>query len=161
GIHRVHLEEDAAKLVHVGESGRIHGSDRSVVDFNRGGTPLVEVVTEPDLRSAEQAHEWLTLLRTTLRQPGASDGNMEEGRLRARSGLSRSWACIRCGRAIWPSGASWPTTSSGRWPPRPTVRLKRSRCPTGSRSWWSGSAPTPTPRKRGSRPRRWPRWWPW
>ena len=54
-IHRVHLEEDAAKLVHVGASGRIHGSDARVVDFNRGGTPLAEIVTEPDLRSAEQA----------------------------------------------------------------------------------------------------------
>ena len=59
-IHRVHLEEDAAKLVHVGESGRIHGADASVVDFNRGGTPLVEIVTEPDIHSAEQAREWLT-----------------------------------------------------------------------------------------------------
>src|SRR3954453_9453090 len=57
-IHRVHLEEDAAKLVHVGASGRIHGSDQSVVDFNRGGTPLVEIVTEPDLHSPEQAREW-------------------------------------------------------------------------------------------------------
>src|SRR5271169_6531663 len=50
-INRVHLEEDAAKLIHVGESGRIQGSQTSIVDFNRGGTPLVEVVTEPDLRS--------------------------------------------------------------------------------------------------------------
>ena len=58
-IHRVHLEEDAAKLVHVGESGRIHGADARIVDFNRGGTPLVEIVTEPDLRSAAQAREWL------------------------------------------------------------------------------------------------------
>ena len=51
-IHRAHLEEDAAKLNHVSESGRIHGSDRSVVDFNRSGTPLVEIVTEPDLLGA-------------------------------------------------------------------------------------------------------------
>jgi aspartyl-tRNA(Asn)/glutamyl-tRNA(Gln) amidotransferase subunit B len=87
-IHRVHLEEDAAKLVHVGESGRIHGSDRSVVDFNRCGTPLVEIVTEPDLRSPEQAHEWLTLLRTTLRQLGVSDVNMEEGSLRCDANVS-------------------------------------------------------------------------
>ena len=54
-IHRVHLEEDAAKLIHVGESGRIQGSDASIVDFNRGGTPLAEIVTEPDIRTAEQA----------------------------------------------------------------------------------------------------------
>ncbi len=60
----MHLEEDAAKLVHVGASGRIHGSDASIVDFNRCGTPLVEIVTEPDVRSAEQAREWLTLLRS-------------------------------------------------------------------------------------------------
>ena len=87
-IHRVHLEEDAAKLIHVGESGRIHGSDRSVVDFNRCGTPLVEIVTEPDLRSPEQAHEWLTLLRTTLRQLGVSDVNMDEGSLRCDANVS-------------------------------------------------------------------------
>jgi aspartyl-tRNA(Asn)/glutamyl-tRNA(Gln) amidotransferase subunit B len=87
-IHRVHLEEDAAKLVHVGESGRIQGADRSVVDFNRGGTPLVEIVTEPDVRSAEQAREWLTLLRTTLRRLGVSDVNMEEGSLRCDANVS-------------------------------------------------------------------------
>jgi aspartyl-tRNA(Asn)/glutamyl-tRNA(Gln) amidotransferase subunit B len=87
-IHRVHLEEDAAKLVHVGESGRIHGSDRSVVDFNRCGTPLVEIVTEPDLRSPEQAREWLNLLRTTLRQLGVSDVNMDEGSLRCDANVS-------------------------------------------------------------------------
>ena len=87
-IHRVHLEEDAAKLIHVGESGRIHGSDRSVVDFNRCGTPLVEIVTEPDLSSPEQAHEWLILLRTTLRQLGVSDVNMDEGSLRCDANVS-------------------------------------------------------------------------
>jgi aspartyl-tRNA(Asn)/glutamyl-tRNA(Gln) amidotransferase subunit B len=87
-IHRVHLEEDAAKLVHVGESGRIHGSDRSVVDFNRCGTPLVEIVTEPDLHSPEEAHDWLVLLRTTLRQLGVSDVNMDEGSLRCDANVS-------------------------------------------------------------------------
>jgi aspartyl-tRNA(Asn)/glutamyl-tRNA(Gln) amidotransferase subunit B len=87
-IHRVHLEEDAAKLVHTGTSGRIHGADTSIVDFNRGGTPLVEIVTEPDLRDAEQAGEWLRLLRTTLRQLGVSDVNMEEGSLRCDANVS-------------------------------------------------------------------------
>jgi aspartyl-tRNA(Asn)/glutamyl-tRNA(Gln) amidotransferase subunit B len=87
-IHRVHLEEDAAKLVHVGESGRIHGSDHSVVDFNRGGTPLAEIVSEPDLRSAEDSSAWLKLLRTTLRQLGVSDVNMEEGSLRCDANIS-------------------------------------------------------------------------
>jgi aspartyl-tRNA(Asn)/glutamyl-tRNA(Gln) amidotransferase subunit B len=87
-IHRVHLEEDAAKLVHVGASGRIHASDASIVDFNRGGTPLAEIVTEPDLRSAEQAGEWLRLLRTTMRQLGVSDVNMEEGSLRCDANIS-------------------------------------------------------------------------
>ncbi len=87
-IHRVHLEEDAAKLTHVGASGRIHGSDASIVDFNRGGTPLAEIVTEPDLRSAEQAGEWLKLLRTTMRRLGVSDVNMEEGSLRCDANIS-------------------------------------------------------------------------
>jgi len=87
-LHRVHLEEDAAKLIHLGASGRIHGSEQSVVDFNRGGTPLVEIVTEPELRSPEQAREWLTLLRATLRSLGVSDVNMEEGSLRADANVS-------------------------------------------------------------------------
>ncbi len=87
-IHRAHLEEDAAKLNHVGASGRIHGADRSWVDFNRGGTPLVEIVTEPDIRSAEQAREWLTLLRATLRRLGVSDVNMDEGSLRCDANVS-------------------------------------------------------------------------
>jgi aspartyl-tRNA(Asn)/glutamyl-tRNA(Gln) amidotransferase subunit B len=87
-VHRAHLEEDAAKLTHIGESGRIHGSGASLVDFNRGGTPLVEIVTEPDLRSAAQAREWAQLLRTTLRRLGVSDVNMEEGSLRVDGNIS-------------------------------------------------------------------------
>jgi aspartyl-tRNA(Asn)/glutamyl-tRNA(Gln) amidotransferase subunit B len=87
-INRVHLEEDAAKLIHLGESGRIHGSGQSLVDFNRGGTPLVEIVTEPDLRGAAEAREWSQLLRTTIKQLGVSDVNMEEGSLRCDANVS-------------------------------------------------------------------------
>jgi aspartyl-tRNA(Asn)/glutamyl-tRNA(Gln) amidotransferase subunit B len=87
-IHRAHLEEDAAKTIHVGGSGRIHGSSASLVDFNRGGTPLVEIVTEPDLRSAAEAAEWARLLRETVRQLGVSDVNMEEGSLRVDANVS-------------------------------------------------------------------------
>jgi len=87
-IHRVHLEEDAAKLVHVSESGRIHGSGASLVDFNRGGTPLVEIVTEPDVKSGAEAREWLQLLRSTIKAIGVSDVNMEEGSLRCDANVS-------------------------------------------------------------------------
>jgi aspartyl-tRNA(Asn)/glutamyl-tRNA(Gln) amidotransferase subunit B len=87
-IHRVHLEEDAAKLVHAGSSGRIHGAETSVVDFNRGGTPLVEIVTEPDLRTPAQAAEFGRLLQATLRRMGVSDVNMEEGSLRVDANVS-------------------------------------------------------------------------
>jgi aspartyl-tRNA(Asn)/glutamyl-tRNA(Gln) amidotransferase subunit B len=87
-IHRAHLEEDAAKTIHVGASGRIHGSDASLVDFNRGGTPLVEIVTEPDLRDAAEAAEWARLLRETVRQLDVSDVNMEEGSLRVDANVS-------------------------------------------------------------------------
>ncbi len=87
-IHRAHLEEDAAKLDHISTSGRIHGSERSVVDFNRCGTPLVEIVTEPDLRSPEQVREWLTLLRGTLKVLGVSDVDMSKGSLRVDANVS-------------------------------------------------------------------------
>jgi aspartyl-tRNA(Asn)/glutamyl-tRNA(Gln) amidotransferase subunit B len=87
-IHRVHMEEDAAKLVHAGSSGRIHGAEHSVVDFNRAGTPLVEIVTEPDLRSAAEAAEFGRLLQATLRRMGVSDVNMEEGSLRMDANVS-------------------------------------------------------------------------
>jgi aspartyl-tRNA(Asn)/glutamyl-tRNA(Gln) amidotransferase subunit B len=83
GITRAHLEEDAAKTLHVGGGeGRIHGATASEVDFNRAGTPLVEIVTEPDIRSAEQARRFLQLLRQTVVELGISDAEMEKGSLR-------------------------------------------------------------------------------
>jgi aspartyl-tRNA(Asn)/glutamyl-tRNA(Gln) amidotransferase subunit B len=86
---RAHLEEDAAKTVHAGgASGRITGSTGSVVDFNRCGTPLVEIVTEPDLRSPEQVRRFVTLLRATLRAIGASECDMENGSMRADANVS-------------------------------------------------------------------------
>jgi aspartyl-tRNA(Asn)/glutamyl-tRNA(Gln) amidotransferase subunit B len=87
-ITRAHLEEDAAKTIHAGSSGRIHGSTASLVDFNRGGTPLVEIVTEPDLRGAAEAAEWARLLRETVRQLDVSNVNMEEGSLRIDANVS-------------------------------------------------------------------------
>ncbi|MGH3133144.1 MAG: Asp-tRNA(Asn)/Glu-tRNA(Gln) amidotransferase subunit GatB [Gaiellaceae bacterium] len=89
GIVRAHLEEDAAKTVHVGgRTGRIRGADYSLVDFNRGGTPLVEIVTEPDLRSAEEAKRFLQLLRQTIVELGISDAEMEKGTLRVDANVS-------------------------------------------------------------------------
>ena len=83
GIVRAHLEEDAAKTVHVGGAeGRIHGSESSLVDFNRAGTPLVEIVSAPDLRTPEQAKRFLQLLRQTVVELGISDAEMEKGSLR-------------------------------------------------------------------------------
>jgi aspartyl-tRNA(Asn)/glutamyl-tRNA(Gln) amidotransferase subunit B len=83
GIERAHLEEDAAKTIHVGGAeGRIHGADRSLVDFNRAGTPLVEIVTKPDIHSPEDAKRFLQLLRQTVVELGISDAEMEKGSLR-------------------------------------------------------------------------------
>ena len=83
GITRAHLEEDAAKTLHVGGAeGRIHGATASLIDFNRAGTPLVEIVTEPDIRTAEQARRFLQLLRQTVVELGISDAEMEKGSLR-------------------------------------------------------------------------------
>jgi len=83
GIVRAHLEEDAAKNVHMGGGeGRIHGADRTLVDFNRAGTPLVEIVTQPDLRSSEQTKRFLHLLRQTVRELDISDAEMQEGSMR-------------------------------------------------------------------------------
>ena len=89
GITRVHMEEDAGKLVHAGgASGRIDGADYSLADFNRGGTPLVEIVSEPDMHTPEQARAYLTQLRSLVQQLGVSDVNMEEGSLRCDANVS-------------------------------------------------------------------------
>jgi len=82
GITRAHLEEDAAKNVHVADSGRIHGATATLVDFNRCGTPLVEIVTEPDLHDAETAKRFLQLLRQTVVELGLSDAELEKGSMR-------------------------------------------------------------------------------
>ncbi|MFA4966237.1 MAG: Asp-tRNA(Asn)/Glu-tRNA(Gln) amidotransferase subunit GatB [Thermoleophilia bacterium] len=88
-INRVHMEEDAAKLVHAGgDTGRIAGSDYSVVDFNRGGTPLIEIVTEPDIPSPEAAREFLQQLRNLVLELGVSECNMEEGQIRWDANVS-------------------------------------------------------------------------
>ena len=86
---RAHLEEDAAKTIHAGGgSGRIAGSTGSVVDFNRCGTPLLEIVTEPDLRTPEAARRFLTLLKATIQAIGVSDCDMEKGSLRCDANVS-------------------------------------------------------------------------
>jgi len=89
GIVRAHLEEDAAKTIHVGgATGRIVGSAHSNIDFNRGGTPLVEIVTKPDLHSSDDARRFLQLLRQTIVELGISDAEMEKGQLRADANVS-------------------------------------------------------------------------
>jgi aspartyl-tRNA(Asn)/glutamyl-tRNA(Gln) amidotransferase subunit B len=89
GIVRAHLEEDAAKNVHVGgRTGRIGGAEYTLVDYNRGGTPLVEIVTAPDIHSAEEARRFLQLLRQTIVELGISDAEMEKGTLRVDANVS-------------------------------------------------------------------------
>jgi aspartyl-tRNA(Asn)/glutamyl-tRNA(Gln) amidotransferase subunit B len=89
GIVRAHLEEDAAKTVHVGgAAGRIHGAETSLVDFNRGGTPLVEIVTKPDIHSGEEARRFLQLLRQTVVELDISDAELEKGSLRCDANVS-------------------------------------------------------------------------
>jgi aspartyl-tRNA(Asn)/glutamyl-tRNA(Gln) amidotransferase subunit B len=85
GITRVHMEEDAGKLIHEGPLAVL---DASLVDFNRAGTPLVEIVGEPELRSPEEAYEYLTRLKSILTYTDVCDGNMEEGSLRCDANVS-------------------------------------------------------------------------
>ncbi|NEP46169.1 MAG: Asp-tRNA(Asn)/Glu-tRNA(Gln) amidotransferase subunit GatB, partial [Okeania sp. SIO2H7] len=87
GITRLHMEEDAGKLVH-GGSDRLSGSTYSLVDYNRAGIPLIEIVSEPDLRSGVEAAEYAQELRRIVRYLGVSDGNMQEGSLRCDVNIS-------------------------------------------------------------------------
>jgi aspartyl-tRNA(Asn)/glutamyl-tRNA(Gln) amidotransferase subunit B len=87
-IHRVHMEEDTGKTVHVGTSGRIHGAEYSLVDYNRAGIPLLEVVSEPDLRSAAEAQTYLSELRGIVLALGISDAKLEEGSMRCDANVS-------------------------------------------------------------------------
>ncbi len=87
GITRLHMEEDAGKLVHAG-SDRLAGSTHSLVDFNRTGVPLLEIVSEPDIRTGQEAAEYAQELRRLVRYLGISDGNMQEGSLRCDVNIS-------------------------------------------------------------------------
>jgi aspartyl-tRNA(Asn)/glutamyl-tRNA(Gln) amidotransferase subunit B len=89
GVTRAHMEEDTGKTTHIGGGGgRIHGADHSLVDYNRAGVPLVEIVSEPDIRSSEQAKAYVNELRAILVAIGASDARMEEGSLRIDANVS-------------------------------------------------------------------------
>ena len=88
GIIRAHIEEDTGKTTHIGGGGRIHEAAHSLVDYNRAGVPLVEIVSAPDMRGAEEAREYVEELRAILVATGASDGKMEEGSLRVDCNVS-------------------------------------------------------------------------
>jgi aspartyl-tRNA(Asn)/glutamyl-tRNA(Gln) amidotransferase subunit B len=88
GIERAHMEEDTGKTSHSGTSGRIHGAEYSLVDYNRSGVPLVEIVSRPDMRTSAQARAYATELRAVLVASGASDGKMEEGSMRVDANVS-------------------------------------------------------------------------
>jgi aspartyl-tRNA(Asn)/glutamyl-tRNA(Gln) amidotransferase subunit B len=88
GIERAHMEEDTGKTIHVGGGGRIHEADHSLVDYNRAGIPLMEVVSRPDLRTAEQARAYVSELRAVLQAIGVSDVKMEEGAFRIDANVS-------------------------------------------------------------------------
>ena len=158
GIERAHVEEDTGKSTHVGGAdGRIHGSDASLIDFNRAGVPLVEIVSRPDLRSAEQARQYVAELRAILVAIGASDAKMEEGSMRVDANVSVRRAGeplgTRCeiknlnsvrslGRAIEYEAAARSTSSS----PARVVRQE-------TRHWDEGDGRTHTLRSQGGRRR--------
>jgi len=87
-IERAHMEEDTGKTSHIGGGGRIHDADHALVDYNRAGVPLVEIVSKPDIRSSTQARLYASELRGILVATGASDGRMEEGSMRVDANVS-------------------------------------------------------------------------
>lgn len=87
-IERAHVEEDTGKITHVGGDGRIHGSERSLIDYNRAGVPLLEIVSHPDIRSGAEARAYVEELRDILVAVGGSDGRMEEGSMRVDANVS-------------------------------------------------------------------------
>ncbi len=95
GIIRAHMEEDTGKTTHVGGGGRIHQAGHSLVDYNRAGVPLVEIVSAPDMRSADEARDYVEELRAILVATGVTDGKMEEGSLR-----------VDCNVSVRPQGSS-------------------------------------------------------
>ncbi|MEC8119815.1 MAG: Asp-tRNA(Asn)/Glu-tRNA(Gln) amidotransferase subunit GatB [Actinomycetota bacterium] len=88
GIERAHIEEDTGKTTHIGTSGRISGSDYSLVDYNRAGIPLIEIVSEPEIRTIEQAKAYVSELRYIILALGISDAKMEEGSIRVDANVS-------------------------------------------------------------------------
>ncbi|MEA3054751.1 MAG: aspartyl-tRNA(Asn)/glutamyl-tRNA(Gln) amidotransferase subunit [Actinomycetota bacterium] len=88
GIERAHMEEDTGKSTHIGGGGRINDAERSLIDYNRAGVPLVEIVSRPDITSAEQAKAYVSELRAILLATGASDAKMEEGSMRVDANVS-------------------------------------------------------------------------
>ena len=88
GIERAHIEEDTGKTTHIGGGGRIHDADYALVDYNRAGVPLVEIVSRPDIRTAEQARAYVRELRAILLAIGVSDARMEEGSMRVDANVS-------------------------------------------------------------------------
>ena len=88
GIERAHIEEDTGKTVHVGSTGRISGSDYSLVDYNRAGVPLIEIVSYPEIRTIDQAKEYVEELRGILLALEVSDAKMEEGSIRVDANVS-------------------------------------------------------------------------
>ncbi len=166
GVTRAHMEEDTGKLTHVGASGRINAAQHALVDYNRSGVPLVEIVSEPDIRTVEHARAYASELRGILVATGASDGRMEEGSMRVDANVSvrpggtarsapaaRSRTSTRCARSGGPLSTRLPARSPCSSPGGPWCRRRgtgtsrpaaRSRCARRRRPTTTATSPSPT-----------------